>query len=168
MPAFDAPEPIAVTIQLQAGTSRIIAGGRTDAVVDVRPADPGRDADVKAAEQTHVEYTSGKLLVRGPRRRTLFGDPGAVDVTIELPAESDVHGTVSMGDFRCEGQIGECTLKTGYGDIHIDRAAAQRLDTGYGDVIVGPRDGRRGAHHRFRQPRGPYGRGHRGGQELQR
>jgi DUF4097 and DUF4098 domain-containing protein YvlB len=137
MPAFETPEPIAVTIQLQVGTSRIIAGARTDTAVDVRPADPGSDADVKAAEQVRVEYSNGKLLVRGTKRRTLFGDPGTVEVTIELPVESDVHGTVSMGDFRCEGRLGECTLKTGYGDIHVDRAAAQRLDTGYGDVTVG-------------------------------
>jgi hypothetical protein len=137
MPVFDAPEPISVTIQLQVGTTRIIAGDRGDAVVDVRPANPGSDADVKAAEQTRVEYSGGKLLVRGFKRRTIFGDPGSVDVTIELPAESDVHGTASMGDFRCEGPLGQCHLKTGYGDIHVERAAAQRLDTGYGDVSVG-------------------------------
>jgi len=137
MPAFDTPEPISVTVQLQVGTSRIIAGARTDTVVDVRPADPGSDADVKAAEQTRVEYSGGRLQVRGARRHTLFGNPGSVDVTIELPDDSDVHGTASMGDFRCEGRLGRCTLKTGYGDIHVDQAATQRLDTGYGDVTVG-------------------------------
>jgi DUF4097 and DUF4098 domain-containing protein YvlB len=137
MPAFDTPGPIAVTIQIQAGTSRITAGARTDTVVDVRPADPGSDADVKAAEATRVEFSGGRLLVRGVKRRTLFGDPGSVDVTIELPVESEVQGTVSMGEFRCEGRLGRCTLKTGYGDIHVDRAAGQRLDTGYGDVTVG-------------------------------
>lgn len=138
MPVFDTPEPISVTLQLQVGTTRVIAGARDRTEVSVLPANPGNDADVRAAEQIRVEYSpGGKLLVKSPRRFSVFGDPGSIEVTVELPAESDVHGVAAMGDFRCEGPLGECSLKTSAGEIHVDRAATLRVSTTYGEIAVG-------------------------------
>ena len=37
MPTFDTPEPISVTVELSVGDHRIVAGDRTDNVVEVRP-----------------------------------------------------------------------------------------------------------------------------------
>lgn len=137
MPVFATPDPIAASLQLQVGATRIIAGDRAETEVSVRPANPANDADVRAAEQTRVEYSNGKLLVKTARRFSMFGDVGSVEVTVELPAESDVHGVAAMGDFWCEGRLGECTLKTSAGEIHVDRSAALRLSTAYGEITVG-------------------------------
>ena len=60
MPVFDTPEPISVTIDLGLGDIRIAASDRADTVVDVRPTDESNEPDVRAAEQTRVEYTAGR------------------------------------------------------------------------------------------------------------
>ena len=70
MPTFDTPEPISVTIDLAVGDVRIIASDRADTVVDVRPSDASNEDDVKAAEQTRVEYADGQLLVKAPKLRS--------------------------------------------------------------------------------------------------
>ena len=65
MPTFDTPEPIAVTLDVGVGDIQVVASDRTDTVVDVRPSDPAKKSDVTAAEQTRVEYASGRLSVSG-------------------------------------------------------------------------------------------------------
>lgn len=136
MPTFDTPEPISVILEFDIGSARIVAGKRTDTVVEVLPRDGADDADVRAAQQTKVTYSGGKLLVKGPRKRSLFGKSGALDVSIELPAGSDVQGTTPMADFTCEGRLGECRFKTSVGDIQIDEAGTVHLKTDHGDIRV--------------------------------
>ncbi|WP_411134692.1 DUF4097 family beta strand repeat-containing protein [Streptomyces sp. C10] len=134
MPAFDTPEPLSVTLELDLGSVRIAASKRIDTVVEVLPRDATAEADVRAAQQTKVTCSGGKLLVKGPRKRSLFGKSGALDVTIELPAGSDVLGTAPMADFTVEGRLGECRLKTSFGDLQIDEAEAVNLRTDYGAI----------------------------------
>ena len=145
MPAFATPEPISVTIELSAGDVRIIASDRTDTVIEVRPRDDSRASDIKAAEQTQVEYSSGRLLVKSRQRNFIYegarsvigpGRGSPVDVTIELPAGSHLQGDSGMGEFGCEGRLGECQLKTGLGNIRLDHASALHLKTGMGDIAV--------------------------------
>ena len=113
MPTFDTPEPISVTIDLAVGDVRITASDRSDTVVDVRPSDAANDEDVKAAEQTRVEFANGQLLVKAPKLRQWLSRSGggSIDVTIELPAGSDVHGTLASGTSSCEGRLGDCRLQ---------------------------------------------------------
>ena len=70
MPTFDTPEPISATIDLAVGDVRISAGDRGTTVVDVRPSDASNEEDVKAAEQTRVEYANEQLLVKAPKLRS--------------------------------------------------------------------------------------------------
>lgn len=135
MPVFTTPEPISVTIELSAGDARIVASDRTDTVIEVRPRDDSRAADIRAAEQTRVEYASGRLLVR-TTQRSFFGRGSSVDVTVELPAGSHVQGDSGMGDFGGEGELGDCRLKTGMGNIRLDHASALHLKTGMGNIAV--------------------------------
>ena len=146
MPFFSTPEPIYVTIELIAGDARIIASDRTDTVIEVRPRDDSKASDIRAAEQTQVEYSSGRLLVKSRQRNFIYegarsvigpgrGSP-VVDVTIELPTGSHLQGDTGMGDFGCEGHLGECRLKTGMGNIRLDHASALHLKTGMGDIAV--------------------------------
>ncbi|WP_310728246.1 DUF4097 family beta strand repeat-containing protein [Streptomyces sp. N2A] len=138
MPHFDfeTPEPVSATVEFDIGAVRIIAGKRTDTVIEVLPADAADATDVRAAEQTKVTCAGGTLQVKGPRKRSLFGRSGSVDVRIELPAGSDVHGTSPMGDFHCTGRLGECRIKTSYGDVHVDEAHTAFLRTDLGDIHV--------------------------------
>ncbi|MGP8300693.1 DUF4097 family beta strand repeat-containing protein [Streptomyces inhibens] len=134
MPTFDTPEPIFVTIEFDMGSARITASKRTDTVVEVLPRNAAAEADVRAAQQTKVTCSGGKLLVKGPRKRSLFSTPGSLDVTIELPAGSHLQGTSPMADFLCEGRFGEAALKTSFGDIQLDEAETVDLRTDYGDI----------------------------------
>lgn len=144
MRTFDTPEPITATIELFVGTVRIVAGDRADTVVDVRPTDENDESDVRAAGQTRVEYTAGALLVKAPRARGLAswsGKSRSVDVTVELPTGSRVHGHTSVGDLDVRGRLGECTFRSATGRVRIDRAGPLRLRT-VGHVTVGQVDGR--------------------------
>ncbi|KAF4408998.1 DUF4097 family beta strand repeat-containing protein [Streptomyces lycii] len=134
MPAFQTPEPISVVLELEAGSARITAGERTDTVVEVLPRDGSDDNDVRAVRQTRVACSGGRLTVTTPRKRSLLGRPGAVEVSIELPAGSDVRGTTALGGFSCEGRLGEVTLRTALGDLQVGEVAGAGLRTGHGDV----------------------------------
>lgn len=138
MSTFDTPGPISVTIELAAGYVRLAAGDRADTTVEVRPTDESDESDVKAAKQVRVEFANGQLLVNGPRIRAFdFSNKSrSVDVAIELPAGSDVHGDVQVGDFRSTGELGECRLKTGTGDVRLDRTGPLRLYTATGHVTA--------------------------------
>lgn len=136
MPKFDTPEPISVTVERIVGDVRIVAGNRTDTSVDVRPSDPSRPQDVRGAENTQVELSGGRLLVRGPKQRSFIGRTESVDVTIELPAGSHVQGASDMGAFDCEGPLGSCRIKTAYGNIRLGETKLLQASTGYGDVTV--------------------------------
>lgn len=134
MPSFQTPEPISATLELEVGTARVTAGKRTDTVVEVLPRDATDDNDVRAAQQTQVTCSGGRLTVKAPKKRSLFGRPGAVDVSVELPAGSDVRGTAAMGGFHCEGRVGEAVLRTSLGDLQVGEAARADLRTDHGDI----------------------------------
>ncbi|MFD4180792.1 DUF4097 domain-containing protein [Rhodococcus sp. NPDC058514] len=138
MRTFTTPEPITATIELVIGDVRIAAGDRDDTVVDVRASDPSHEPDVRAAEQTRVEFSAGRLLVKAPKQRGLglFGKAGSIDVTIELPAGSQLEGDASVATFRCVGRLGECRVKTSAGDLHLDHTGAADVSTGGGAVAV--------------------------------
>ena len=138
MPTYDTPRPITATVELVLGDLRIVAAERTDTVVEVRPSDPASDADVRAAEQTRVEYGDGRLLVKTPKQRGLglFGKPGSVDVTVDLPAGSQLQAEAGAGGGRAAGVLGDSRVKCGAGDVHLDRVGPLTLETGAGRVDV--------------------------------
>ncbi|MFL6056031.1 MAG: DUF4097 family beta strand repeat-containing protein [Actinoallomurus sp.] len=142
MPTFTTPDPISANLDLFVGDVRITATDRADTVVEVLPTDESKAEDVRAAEQTKVEYADGRLVVKGPKRLGhLIGlGPGrgaSVQVRIELPDGSTLHGSSAMGIFHCTGPLGDCEWSTGAGTISVDEAAALRLTCGGGDITVG-------------------------------
>jgi hypothetical protein len=138
MPSFDTPDPITATVHVVAGDVRISAGDRDTTSVSVEPTDASSDEDRKAAELTRVEYTNGQLLVRAPKLRSWVprSTGGSINVTIELPAGSGVHGGSGLADFTCDGPLGECRIKTGLGHIRLEQAGTLSLKTGIGDISV--------------------------------
>lgn len=137
MPTFPTPGPIRVTIEAVIGDIRIVASDRTETVVDVRPRSNSKPADVRAAQQTTVEYANDRLLIRGAIPRfSVFGPKGAIDVTVALPAGSQLRGETMLGDLRAEGPLGECKLKTAMGSISLEQAAALIAESAYGDITA--------------------------------
>jgi Toastrack DUF4097 len=138
MPTFATPEPISATIDVPVGDVRISASDGEATIIDVRPSDPSSNEDLKVAQRTRVEYADEQLLVKAPKLRSWLprSAGGSVDVTIELPAGSRLQGAGQLTDFRCEGRLGDCRIKTGIGQIQLDAADTPRLKTGIGDIGV--------------------------------
>lgn len=142
MPTFVTPEPITVELELAAvaGGVWLTAGDRAETVVEVRPSNPAREADVWTAANTGVEYDAGRLLVSAPRDKApklgLFGKRAAIDVEISLPVGSSVQGSAARAGFRAEGRLGDCRFTTAAGPIRLDQTDELRLKTGFGDIAV--------------------------------
>ncbi|WP_433204095.1 hypothetical protein ACQP1G_15330 [Nocardia sp. CA-107356] len=160
MPTFQTPEPIAITVDALSGSVAVIASDRTDTVVAVRPADESKKGDVRAAEQTQVDFVAGTLTVKTPkdwRTYTPFGGNPSIEVTIEVPTGSRLKGTAGVGRLLATGELDQCdleisagditverprgsvTAKTAKGNIRIDQASrgVLRLETSMGELEVG-------------------------------
>jgi DUF4097 and DUF4098 domain-containing protein YvlB len=139
VPTFDTPEPISAVLEIGVGDISIEAGDRADTVVEVTPGDAAKPADVRAAEQTRVEFTGGQLLVKTPRNWRQYSFRSgheSVDVRIELPAGSQVRVEAGVAGVRSQGRVGECRVSTGVGEVQLDQAGPARLKTGAGDITV--------------------------------
>jgi DUF4097 and DUF4098 domain-containing protein YvlB len=137
MQTFDTPAPITAVLDIPAGPVRLIAAGRAGTTVEVRPADPASSRDVKAAAQTGAAYGDGELRVATQAKNRAFGSPGAVEVTIQLPAGSGIQATAASAEFRGVGRLGDVTVDSAHATVKIDEAATARLTIQAGDVTVG-------------------------------
>lgn len=135
MPSFDTPEAITVTAHVGAGSLRFTASDRRDTTVQVRPGNPKRDKDVRAAEQTEVTYANGVLSIRTKERR-FIGPSGIVDVTVDLPAGSDIDVTGSWAHVVGEGRLGKAQVKTSGGDVRLDTTGPLQLTVSHGSIAV--------------------------------
>jgi hypothetical protein len=140
---FSTPSAIAVTLDLYVADVRLAAADRADTIVEVRPSDPGKTADVKAAENTRVEYDDAartlRVVSKKPRSRFVnFSSkrPESVDLLIQLPSDSAVRGEADLGDFQSEGALGAVTLKTDLGAVHLAETGPLNLRAGVGPVTV--------------------------------
>ena len=140
---FNTPSPITVALDLYVADVRFAASDRTDTVVEVRPSDPDKAADVKAAEATRVEYDDAtqtlSIVSRKPRSRFVnFSSkrPESIDVVIQLPTDSDVRGEADLGDFQADGVLGTVVFKTGFGAVHLAETGPLNLRSGFGAITV--------------------------------
>lgn len=137
MQKFDTPDPISAVVDMPAGRLRLIAADRADTAVEVRPANASKGRDVKAAEQTTVDYGDGVLRIRTPDGGRALGPSGSVEVTVKLPAGSRVKATTASAELRAVGRLGDIVFDGAYRHIKIDEAAAVQLTATDGDVEVG-------------------------------
>jgi DUF4097 and DUF4098 domain-containing protein YvlB len=140
---FNTPSPIAVALDLYVADVRFAVSDRTDTIVEVRPSDPNRAADIKAAENTRVEYDDAtralSIVSRKPRNRFVnFSSkrPESIDVVIQLPTDSDVRGEADLGDFQADGVLGTVVLKTDLGAVRLAETGPLNLRAGVGQVTV--------------------------------
>ena len=142
MPTFETDQPIALSIEISHATVHVIATARTDTVVAVNPSDRGKPDDIEAADKTAVELDGGTLSLKGPKLGGIAGRlvgwqrSGSVEVTVELPEGSSLRTDTGFADLRCDGRLGEVEVKTGAGDVRLDRTGPLRIRTGAGTVTV--------------------------------
>lgn len=134
---FETPAPIAAVLDIPAGRIRFIAADRADTTVEVLPADASNSRDVKAAEQARVEYGGGVLRIEASVQNRILGNSGAIEVTIQLPADSWVEAKAASAEFRGVGRLGDVVIEGSHGAIKLDEAASARLTLLAGDVAVG-------------------------------
>ncbi|MDP9842965.1 hypothetical protein J2853_002176 [Streptosporangium lutulentum] len=138
MQTFTTPAPITTVLDIPAGRIQLIAADRADTTVEIRPTNPTKNRDVKAAEQTTVVYTDGVLHIHTPQSgHQLFGPSGSIEVTVKLPTGSHIKATTAGSELRGVGRLGDVTFDGAYRQIKIDEAAALRLTAFDGDVEVG-------------------------------
>jgi DUF4097 and DUF4098 domain-containing protein YvlB len=140
---FSTPSPIAVTLDLYVADVRFAVSDRTDTSVEVRPSDPGKAADIAAAESTRVEYDDASrtlsIVSRKPRNRFVnFSSkrPESIDVVIELPTDSDVRGEAGIGDFQADGALGTVVLKTDLGTVRLAETGPLNVRSGLGEITI--------------------------------
>lgn len=139
MQKYDTPSPITVAIDIPAGRLQLIAADRADTVVEIRPADPAKSRDAKLAEQAEVAYHDGVLRIsaRAPAKSQMFGPSGAIEVTVQLPAGSDIDAKAASAEFRAVGRLGDVRFDGAHGEIKIDEAGGAHLAMTAGDITIG-------------------------------
>ncbi|MEU9716481.1 DUF4097 family beta strand repeat-containing protein [Streptomyces sp. NPDC047976] len=137
MQKFATAAAIAAVLDVPAGNIRFIAADRADTTVEVLPANASKSRDVKAAQETAVEFRDGVLRISAPKKSQVFGASGSVEVTVQLPAGSSVEAKTASAEFRGVGRLGEVSLESAHGTVKLDEAAGVRLVLAAGDIAVG-------------------------------
>lgn len=113
-------------------------------VVD-HPEDEAQDLDDLLESIASGEGTWGERLSRGLRAATrgAAGRSGQLDLVVVLPARSRVALRAGSGDVSVTGALARLEVGAGAGDITVERGADEsvRVDSGAGDISVGPTSG---------------------------
>jgi DUF4097 and DUF4098 domain-containing protein YvlB len=141
MSTYSTPRPISAVLNIPAGSIRLVATDRTDTAVEVLPADASKSRDVKAAEQTRVEYADGVLRIAVTAKNQYFGPSGAVVVTVQLPAGSEAEVKAAGADLRATGRLGDVVVESAQGPIDLEQVASARITSSAGDISVGRLEG---------------------------
>jgi len=141
MPTFNTPQPISVHLELGGvGVIRLAASDRPDTAVEVRPTNPASKADIAAVERTRVEYSDGRLTVKGPKGWRYYSGWGqwreSIDLEIAMPSGSRFEGNAGIGTLHCEGRLDELRFDTGAGEIHAEESGSVTVRTGAGNVNI--------------------------------
>lgn len=138
MPNFQTPEPISVVVELGVGNVRIAASDRVDTAVDVRPSDASDESDVQAAQRVRVDFANGVLHVTGPKSPVFdFSRKSrSVEVSIDLPNDSQLSGGLQVGDLSATGQLAACSFKTAAGNVRLEQTGPLRVNTAAGHITA--------------------------------
>ncbi|MFL5999607.1 MAG: DUF4097 family beta strand repeat-containing protein [Streptomyces sp.] len=139
MQKFDTTAPVTTVIDLPAGRVQVIAADRTDTTVEIRPADPAKSRDTRAAERIEVTHDDdGVLRITAPAAKNqYFGPSGSVEITVQLPAGSHVEAKAAAAEFRAVGRLGDVVFQGAHGPVKIDEASSIRLTAADSDITVG-------------------------------
>ncbi len=142
MPTFATPDPITARVEASSGSIRLIATERSDTIVEVRPRDESRTADVRSAEQARIYYANGKLAVAPAKFGFLGYRMGAVDVVIELPSHSRVHVAVASADVHADGEFADFHFDSASGRLEVQSiSGTAKIATASSDAAIAELDG---------------------------
>ncbi|KHL04378.1 DUF4097 family beta strand repeat-containing protein [Sinomonas humi] len=136
MPRYKTDGPIDAVIDLGVGHVEVLASPRGEVVAEVVPTNPGRNGDASLASEATITFDAGRLRIRVPRRRNLFGPGDSVDVRVELPTGSRVDVDNAYGSVRTRGELGESSITAKYGTITGDTIGGLVLVSPYGSVDI--------------------------------
>lgn len=141
MHEFQTPDPIAARLSLVSAKIELNATDTPTTTVDVQPSDPDDPNDVKLAERTQVTFDGHVLEIKGPRSLRSFRAQGSIEVTVQLPAGSDLKAELATGELRGSGALGDCRVETAAGGVELERTRTVKLSGAVGGVAVGEVDG---------------------------
>jgi DUF4097 and DUF4098 domain-containing protein YvlB len=135
-----------LSIELPAGDLHIVGGfdgGRVEADIRLRGADPSRLEQAKVDYSLIVEQTENGVRIAAPR---LEGDlRQKVNLKLQIPRQVSLHIRLERkGDLEIEKLDGAVDLRTPHGDItlrHIRGSA--KLETINGDILIQDLQGER-------------------------
>ena len=123
---FSTPDPVAVHVELGAGSLSVEATDTDDATVEVVG---------PRAEEFTIDLEGRHLAVLAPKGRFLGLGSDEHAVRIVVPTGSDLSTRTGSADTETVGTLGNVRLKTGSGDVDVDRAEGPFVvDSGSGDV----------------------------------
>lgn len=137
---FDTPNPITAVVDMASKSNiLVVAEERSDTTVEITPRSTRRSIEQRIAEQLTVDYTNGLLQVifRPSQLFSWFDFATTVDVTVRMPTGSKIRANSGMGRVRCEGIFDEAELRSGHGEIWVDRCVSLRARSGHGDIHIG-------------------------------
>jgi Putative adhesin len=138
MPTFPAPYPVPVVVDVPFASLYVVAAERDDVVVTVLPAEPSKSGSVRAAEEIRVDRNGDAVTITYPgswKQWVLPFAAGTAEITVELPAGSDLRG--KTGQLYTEGRLGTVELTLNSGDVRVDEADRLDLAVSAGSVVVG-------------------------------
>ena len=110
---FAAAGPIAVDIELPAGTINVTARPTTTVTVSLRAS--GHAGEQLLAE-TEVGFKNETLRVHVPKRSSIRGN-ASLDLDVEVPEGSSAMVSAASADVTLDGQFGQVRGTTASGDI---------------------------------------------------
>ncbi|WP_277209053.1 DUF4097 family beta strand repeat-containing protein [Isoptericola croceus] len=138
MPTFPAPHPVPVVVDVPFANLHLVASERDDVVVTVLPTDPTKSGSVRAAEEIRIDRDGDSVKLTYPGSWKQFVLPfaaGTANITVELPAGSDLRG--KAGSLYAEGALRHVDLTLSSGDARLDDVDRLDLKVSAGSVVVG-------------------------------
>jgi hypothetical protein len=141
MSEFPVDGPITVAFKISSGSVDVIAEDRPTAAVAVEPADR-RGESRRLADETTVEFQSGRLTIVTPNQSGFRLRGGAVAIRVQVPLDSTVSGKSASADVTCHGRVGAVEVESASGDVRADHVSGDAVvGTASGDVRLGRVDG---------------------------
>lgn len=127
---FDTPTPMTLYVELGKGSLDVTATETTRTTVTIA----GDHAD-----DVVIRHEGNQVAVVAPRQRTGFfggGEP-SLEIRVVVPEGSDLVTKTGSADQVTSGRFGLARVKSGSGDVQLDRFdGAVVVDTGSGSISV--------------------------------
>jgi DUF4097 and DUF4098 domain-containing protein YvlB len=133
---FETPTLPKLRINLPAGAITVTADETTVTRIELTaPNGDGAARDWIAAAE--IVQSGNEIVVRGPRMSfSLFNFGWKVVATIHAPPGSDANLTIGAGRIETIGRLGEVSVNTGAGGVHVAECAQAHATTGAGSIEI--------------------------------